>query len=307
MPILQDFFAKIKCPMSWFDETNVSDDHIRLLAYELWLRESCPSSREKEHWDRASLAHSCINKEELTFFCHACLEVNQYGRKSAALEYACYNCNSSNFLSGNGAEPIFGEPVPARPKVPSVERWKIYLDERKAIDEYLLRVNLSFAQAMVTIPAGAIAITVPILWNIQGVPRRPELLYCGWICVGVTLALMLGSMIASRVQYNLATDNLDGQYKFELVNKPYNPKIVPPWSTWIEIMAMVVLVLGMVAILSFSVLNAPGRLNAKQTVSTIDISRLKQYREDLARRDLLDAIIKEQGMSKEDRPVGKKT
>ncbi|WP_175108317.1 DUF2934 domain-containing protein [Pararobbsia alpina] len=30
-----------------------NEEHIRLLAYELWLLEGCPEGRADEHWDRA--------------------------------------------------------------------------------------------------------------------------------------------------------------------------------------------------------------------------------------------------------------
>ena len=115
-----------------------------------------------------------------------------------------------------------------------------YYDQRRMLCEMACRSTHSFDQGMITLPAGALAISMTFIKDIAPNPQAGWLLMQGWACFGASLVLTLISLLTSYASLEKDKRELDLDQERE-----YSLKYRNRWSeitkvlNWLSIVAFV--------------------------------------------------------------------
>jgi len=162
-------------------------------------------------------------------------------------------------------------------RISKTDRWKGYLDERKLYIECYFKISQDFDKVLIAWPAGALGVSLTILWHISGAVSALWSLILCWITLGLSLGMMLLSMLASQEAFKKAIDTHDENYKRKLQNLE-RLEDTNPWNGETEEReknAMLLLAAGVVFLFIFAIANAPGmKLNNSLDHATKTLDKL---------------------------------
>lgn len=99
------------------------------------------------------------------------------------------------------------------------EQYSRYLDERKALVQAELEGARGFDKYLITLAAGALALSMTFVHTIAPEPKHGVLLSFSWFLFALALVLMLSSFLASQHAYRRQRDILDALYEADASSK----------------------------------------------------------------------------------------
>jgi hypothetical protein len=136
--------------------------------------------------------------------------------------------------------------------------YQAYFDQRKILIEGQRESTKTFDQAMLTLPAAALGITVAFMRDIAPHPVNIGLLISGWFSLGIAILASLASLLTSQKSYEIQIAILDD----ELTVGCGNSKLSNPDSQktkCLNYVCMGLFALGITLVLTFAVTNLPSQ------------------------------------------------
>jgi len=142
-----------------------------------------------------------------------------------------------------------------------------YLEERKLLIDAEREASRSFDQAMITLSAGALGLSVTFIEKLAPAPAVSQwLLYSAWSCFTVALLAILSSFLCSQFAMRRQRDINDANYERETsedsVSGELNSEERNRWATVTNILnwsSIVCFILGVAFLLIFSIVNLPNK------------------------------------------------
>jgi len=135
----------------------------------------------------------------------------------------------------------------------AVER-KEYLDERNILLEGRSNAVRSLEKTLVTLAAGALALSITFLHDIAPHPVQKVWLYASWSLLFVSLAFMLTVFILSIHVFEKVIDVLGAEYQKKEAKRPKRLICCLKWLEWISFAS---LILGSIFFAVFALVNLP--------------------------------------------------
>lgn len=154
-----------------------------------------------------------------------------------------------------------------------------YLEERKLLIDAEREASRSFDQAMITLSAGALGLSVTFIEKLAPSTAACQyLLYLAWIGFASALLAILSSFLCSqfamRRQRDLNDKNYQKQSLEQIPNSTLGDEDKNGWATTTNILnwlSIVCFISGVALLLSFSVVNLPNKF-----AKTEEENRVKQ-------------------------------
>lgn len=94
-----------------------------------------------------------------------------------------------------------------------VRPYEAYIDQRKSLNEGERAASKVFDQAMLTLPAGALALSMAFMRDVVQQPTQTQLLVYGWYLFGAALLAALFSLLTSQQSYCEDRNRLDREQR----------------------------------------------------------------------------------------------
>jgi hypothetical protein len=172
--------------------------------------------------------------------------------------------------NGRYERPSPATPVPTREVPAAIEDSarsdyrKAFYDQRKYLHEAKLEAHKNFDKTMITLSAGAFALSISYLKDLTSSPRVETvwMLHWAWISFGSSLVLILFSFLCSQSAWERKTQREDQAF----LNEGAIPAGRDLWACFTACLnwaCLAAFVLGVVLLVRFSVLNYQGKNDGK--------------------------------------------
>ena len=138
------------------------------------------------------------------------------------------------------------------------EEYRAYLDERRSLVDAEREVSERFDRWVITLSAGALGLSITFVKQIAPKPKAATVWCLGlsWIAFGITLLLMLLSLILSQSALRRQREILDADYR-ELEGARDDKNIPAVYTNYLNWASVVLFIVGVVLLGTFTILNLP--------------------------------------------------
>lgn len=126
-----------------------------------------------------------------------------------------------------------------------------YFEERKALDEGEGLAALSFDKTMVTLAAGAIALSLTLIKDKTPPPGAYLPIKLTWIFLTISLVSILCSFLVTQYAFRRQKDFLDDFYEGKYKNRKFKNKGTR-WATRLNIVSIASFTIGIFAMVYFA-------------------------------------------------------
>jgi hypothetical protein len=133
-----------------------------------------------------------------------------------------------------------------------------YVESYKISVEGKRDASKSYDQALLTLSAGALGVSVTFVQNFvpDGKPTQYQLLlFAAWVLFTIALSCTLTSFLTAHEAYRVALDKLDQAIRKLQAVDPKNR--LSDWTYWLNRSALVFFILGVFCLILFVALNLP--------------------------------------------------
>jgi hypothetical protein len=136
---------------------------------------------------------------------------------------------------------------------PSSEQ-QAYYDERKLYIELERDASQSFDKFLITLSAGALALSIAFMREIAPRPRDTALLVLAWGLFAASLLAMLASFLASQEGMRRCRDIIDARYSG---GSEDDSNVWRPVTRCLNVFAIIAFIGGVASLAAFSAANLP--------------------------------------------------
>jgi hypothetical protein len=132
-----------------------------------------------------------------------------------------------------------------------------YLEERKLLIQAEREASQSFDKAMITLSAGALALSITFIRQLAPTPRDHVFLYVAWIGFILALITILTSFLASQSALRKQRDVIGERYQDKFTDGP-SDGFFARLTNCLNWSSIVLFALGVASLTLFAVKNLPG-------------------------------------------------